>query len=430
MAKAYGSCWCRAMPALQANWPSFRLQSSGRSLPALPELSAAIGAAAHMAALPTPGLQRAPSMPGGAAAASAGYAVQPAARPMGLHHAYGVLPPVGTEGAARMTESGRHQRRSSTGVSWGPTQAQGHSQASQRSGGDSCFTEDAAALLAATESVTEGHGQALYAGAGSASASASAAATVTTIVSSLGSSATTGTSVSFSMPLAAPLTPAAGGSPIQVVTTGLLHVQQLDGSCSLNTHMGLLVNSMMASLRAAAAAAAAEQQAVQQHQTLAGVSEGDTSAFGDTDLSDLQLLEVLGSGASGVVLSGLLATAPVAVKLVELPEAPPAAEVGAAEAAAATAAAGTRSSASRRGTESGYMAPAVAAAAAADGGVSRRQSGAGTAAAAGAQRLLAKLQATHEELLRSAMELAVLRTLTHVNILQVGVGRAVRQPAV
>ncbi|KAG2429661.1 hypothetical protein HYH02_013999 [Chlamydomonas schloesseri] len=205
---------------------------------------------------------------------------------------------------------------------------------------------------------------------------------------------------------------------------------------SMASHMGLLVEALVSTLRdtaSAAATATANANAAAAAMNAAGGGDGGApdsgrgsgmaatanaanaaaaaAAAGNDDLEDLQLYDILGEGAGGVVLQGLLGANMVAVKLMEVP--------GADEEAAAT----TGGTSSLRkgpaatgggGSGSGVEPEDAAAAAAAEEAAAEEEA----AEAARRQQVAATRLAARRNMMRNAMELAVLQTVSHVNIVQ------------
>ncbi|KAG2483537.1 hypothetical protein HYH03_017591 [Edaphochlamys debaryana] len=189
--------------------------------------------------------------------------------------------------------------------------------------------------------------------------------------------------------------PATTASAAAVMT-----VQDLAWNWGLRGLMGGLVESLMSTLR---------HSASELGETMLGSAGAGRAAEA---LEDLYLRDVLGHGAMGVVMSGLLGTTPVAVKLVEMEE----------EERAASAPLSETASSSRCSHSLGLSALAALPKAAGEppcagpGGPQqappRPQQQQPRRTSEGAQVMARRL------MYRSAMELAVMKTITHVNIVQ------------
>ncbi|KAG2422184.1 hypothetical protein HXX76_016223 [Chlamydomonas incerta] len=213
----------------------------------------------------------------------------------------------------------------------------------------------------------------------------------------------------------------------EAAPAAVLVVTEADGASSMRHHMGLLVESLMCTLRVSADDA--------YDGALAGARRGSL----DLELDDLRLSGVLGDGGSGVVLCGMLGTVPVAVKIIQMPEvdqlllltpgagggggakaaaaagagAGAGAGNGAAPAAAAAAAAAAAHPAAANGAAGAPKPPAASGGEAGGGGGGKPGGNGGGAASS------SKLHQAQRDMLRNAMELAVMRSISHVNIVQV-----------
>ncbi|GLC52836.1 hypothetical protein PLESTB_000673900 [Pleodorina starrii] len=229
-------------------------------------------------------------------------------------------------------------------------------------------------------------------------------------------------------PAIAPRVPA---TPAAVLT-----VSEADGTSSMRQHMGLLVESLMSTLRSTA-------QMDEPHFDSAIVSARRSM---DLELEDLRLSGVLGDGGSGVVLCGMLGTVPVAVKIIQMPEVdqlllattvkalgqqePPAVgPAGGGKQAPPQPATPTHGSPGRgKGGSAGGAPPRQSASQQGQGqGQSPQGQGQGQggqvapydgAAPPGGRVSVSssKLKQARRDMLRNAMELAVMRSISHVNI--------------
>ncbi|KAG2484999.1 hypothetical protein HYH03_016203 [Edaphochlamys debaryana] len=195
----------------------------------------------------------------------------------------------------------------------------------------------------------------------------------------------------------------------------VLTVSEADATSSMRHHMGLLVESIMSSLRTTS----------QLDDPFDPGALASTRRSLDLELEDLRLSGVLGDGGSGVVLCGMLATVPVAVKIIQMPEvdqlllsapvrnlANPAAAAGGPNGAIVPAGGG----------KGGAMAngqPAANGQAAPGNGQPPGGANGQPAPAKGASNSSSKLHQAQRDMLRNAMELAVMRSISHVNIIQV-----------
>ncbi|GIM04062.1 hypothetical protein Vretimale_8677, partial [Volvox reticuliferus] len=172
--------------------------------------------------------------------------------------------------------------------------------------------------------------------------------------------------------------------PGAATAASVLTVQEADATCSMRAHFGLLVESLLGTIRSTTAP------------TTSGTSPEDashatttvpfTTGFGTRvtcrsigasvgnpeDLEDIQLYDILGEGASGVVLRGMMGTVPVATKLIEIPQ--------------------LEDSDEKQRSAAGYS-------------------------AADTKATKEHMNARHT-MYRNAMELAVLKSTTHVNIVR------------
>ncbi|GIL63273.1 hypothetical protein Vafri_17375 [Volvox africanus] len=200
----------------------------------------------------------------------------------------------------------------------------------------------------------------------------------------------------------------------------VLTVSEADGTSSMRQHMGLLVESLMSTLRSTAQ--------IDDHFDSAVVSARRSM---DLELEDLRLSGVLGDGGSGVVLCGMLGTVPVAVKIIQMPEVDQlllASTVKALGQEGGKSAAqqhysnhgsvkgGTQAS-PRHGGDAAQKGQQAATPHGGGGGGREGDGGGGGAAPAGRASLSSsKLKQARRDMLRNAMELAVMRSISHVNI--------------
>ncbi|GIL80638.1 hypothetical protein Vretifemale_9974, partial [Volvox reticuliferus] len=195
----------------------------------------------------------------------------------------------------------------------------------------------------------------------------------------------------------------------------VLTVSEADGTSSMRQHMGLLVESLMSTLRSTAQ--------IDDHFDSAVVSARRSM---DLELEDLRLSGVLGDGGSGVVLCGMLGTVPVAVKIIQMPEldqlllASTVKVLGQESAKPAApqhhpnhgSAKGGAQPSPRHGCDAAQQGQQAWPPKGGGGG----GGGGGAAPPARASLSSSKLKQARRDMLRNAMELAVMRSISHVNI--------------
>ncbi|GIL65666.1 hypothetical protein Vafri_19342 [Volvox africanus] len=200
----------------------------------------------------------------------------------------------------------------------------------------------------------------------------------------------------------APGTGAAGGG---LAAAGMLTVHDLDEtyeSWGMRAHMGALVDCILSTtLRSSGAHLRMDDGGAGRAEMVAArVTEG---------LDELQLSAVLGQGASGVVLKGMLGCTPVAVKIMEMPDADASVRDGANMS--------LHPSGDRGGQTYMHSSDDDTAICAGEGGGEGSQPNLGT----GSGRATAEPRdvRARRALLRNAMEVALMRSISHVNIVQV-----------
>ncbi|KAG2454555.1 hypothetical protein HYH02_000400 [Chlamydomonas schloesseri] len=197
--------------------------------------------------------------------------------------------------------------------------------------------------------------------------------------------------------LAVPASAAGGCLP------ALMTVRNLDETWSMRSLMDTLVEGIMTNIKrsvhdaaaATASSVAAAAEDAELYHTLdpldpglgTGVGHDDWACTAAEGLDELQLYDVLGHGGSGVVLRGLLGTVPVAVKVMEMPD----------ESAAAMLAG--REQAEPHNTQQRQQ--------------QQQQQQPGNGATSSSQQLRERL-----DMIRNATELAVMRTVQHIHIVQ------------
>ncbi|GLI65304.1 hypothetical protein VaNZ11_008846, partial [Volvox africanus] len=166
----------------------------------------------------------------------------------------------------------------------------------------------------------------------------------------------------------------------------VLTVQEADAAGSMRAHFGLLVESLMGSIRSTTAptpSMASPEGASNATSTAPFTASSSTRATyrsigasvgNPEDLEEIQLYDILGEGASGVVLRGVMGTVPVATKLIEIPHV--------------------------------------------EEHVDDKQRAADTADNAPTAKAAKDHLSARHTMYRNAMELAVLKSTTHVNIVQ------------
>ncbi|GLI61804.1 hypothetical protein VaNZ11_004307 [Volvox africanus] len=178
--------------------------------------------------------------------------------------------------------------------------------------------------------------------------------------------------------------------PLEMTSNDAALLTLLEADCegSARVQLNVLVESIMSTLRGSTISPSVED--LYDVGSFECRSRGIIRPFSD-DLDELNLTAMVGTGASGVVLMGKLATVPVAVKLMELPE-------------------GAFSDGGGNMTKSAQVGDDDGAGGTTDGGK-------------GGEQPTPTRQKTRVEarrtLLRSATELAVLRSVSHINIVQV-----------
>ncbi|GLI60320.1 hypothetical protein VaNZ11_002436 [Volvox africanus] len=199
----------------------------------------------------------------------------------------------------------------------------------------------------------------------------------------------------------APGTGSAGGG---LAAAGMLTVHDLDEtyeSWGMRAHMGALVDCILSTtLRSSGAHLRMDD---------GGAGRGEMAAARVTEgLDELQLSAVLGQGASGVVLKGMLGCTPVAVKIMEMPDADASIRDGVNMS--------LHPSGDRGGQAYLHSSDDDTAICAGVGGGECSQPDLGT----GGSRAAAEPRdvRARRALLRNAMEVAIMRSISHVNIVQ------------
>ncbi|PNH04942.1 hypothetical protein TSOC_008829, partial [Tetrabaena socialis] len=219
-----------------------------------------------------------------------------------------------------------------------------------------------------------------------------------------------------------PSDPGGRGRSMAPAPAAVLTVSEADGTDSMRNHMGLLVESIMATLRNTA----------QMNEHFDGAKDGERQSLDlDLELEDLRLSGVLGDGGSGVVLCGMLATVPVAVKIIQIPEVDKLLL-----AKTRRPAIGSTSASAKEGRPGAGADPRAATAASDQAGKGpRRLDGGGGEGGNGqvegggdanqerdgrrSDGAPSELHQAQRDMLRNATELAVMRSISHVNIVQV-----------
>ncbi|GIM11767.1 hypothetical protein Vretimale_15231 [Volvox reticuliferus] len=173
----------------------------------------------------------------------------------------------------------------------------------------------------------------------------------------------------------------------------LLTLLEADCEGTARVQLSVLVESIMSTLRDSTISPGVED--LYDVVSLESRPRGVVRHLSD-DLDELNLTAMLGTGASGVVLMGKLATVPVAVKLMELPE-------------GAFSDGGNLAKSTHDKEDEGHGG---------DGGITDGGKGVGPPAPPRQKTQKTRVEA-RRTLLRSATELAVLRSVSHINIVQV-----------
>ncbi|GIL62350.1 hypothetical protein Vafri_16524 [Volvox africanus] len=178
--------------------------------------------------------------------------------------------------------------------------------------------------------------------------------------------------------------------PMEMLSNDAALLTLLEADCegTARVQLSVLVESIMSTLRDSTMTPGVED--LYDMISFESRSRGVLRPFSD-DLDELNLTAMVGTGASGVVLMGKLATVPVAVKLMELPE------------GAFSDGGGNMTTSTPVGGDDGA------------GGITDGGKG-GEQPAPTRQKRRVEARRT---LLRSATELAVLRSVSHINIVQV-----------
>ncbi|GIL91974.1 hypothetical protein Vretimale_18541 [Volvox reticuliferus] len=210
--------------------------------------------------------------------------------------------------------------------------------------------------------------------------------------------------VGWAEPMAA-ATGAAGGG---LAAAGMLTVHDLDEtyeSWGMRAHMGALVDCILSTtLRSSGTHLRMDDGgAGRAEMAAARVTEG---------LEELQLSAVLGQGASGVVLKGMLGCTPVAVKIMEMPDADASVRDGVNLA--------LHPSSDRGGQALLHSSDDDAGVCGGDGGGGEGGEGSQPNLGSGGGQVAAEPRdvRARRALLRNAMEVALMRSISHVNIVQ------------